>query len=338
VKKGTNLRERCNTIIEAKGGKIAEKARNILLKESIEGFGDPLKYVSMNWRDLLTPALVILSNEAVTTEGSLCKAVEETALAMTVLNLGVNLWDDIIDTTKHKGLVPTALAKYGEGITLMIGGLATAKSFLILNRMKVAREINSALSTEIWNYCKKLAEAEIANINLRKGSCIYPEEKLHVIEMQAVNLETVCRVGAILGEASKKEIKILGRYGHCLSMILELIKDVKVTLNFTLELPEKIISNAMPFTLSFAKFHSGDVENLLQSSLCGSKLQDVETLVKTVLETNALENTLSIIQNLAETARAEISRLQPSASRDSLDFFVGAQHAILLWLLQAGSS
>ena len=61
-----NIEERCDKILEDNGGKIADKARTILLEDpALKDLRPPLEFISKNWRDLLTPALMSLSCEAV---------------------------------------------------------------------------------------------------------------------------------------------------------------------------------------------------------------------------------------------------------------------------------
>jgi geranylgeranyl pyrophosphate synthase len=323
-----SLEERCYGILEEKGGKIADEAREILLKEkSLTGLRQPLRHISDNWRDPFAPSMVILSCEAV--GGKPDDATHQTALAMTLMNLSVNLWDDIVDRTMYKGFIQTALGKFGEGITLMIGGLASAKAFSVLGEMTVDEAKRQLITRLVWNYWRKLAQAETANLELRTRGGVRPEQKLKVIEMHAVNLRTLSKIGALLGNGSEDEMEHLGNYGKCLYTILELRKDFNVSVNLTLELAEKIRSRALPYALLWARNRCATIrKNLPILEKTTIQPIDIKRIVEAVFETRGLENTLGLIKASAQKAEQELSHLRDSTATRALIFLSNAQPEI----------
>lgn len=323
-----SLEERCYGILEEKGGEIADKARTILLEEeSLKGLHGPLWYVSENWRDPFAPSIVILSCEAV--GGKPDHTTHQVALAMTLMNLSFNLWDDIVDRTKYKRFIPTVFGKFGEGITLMIGGLASAKAFSVLGEMTVDEAKRKLITKLVWNYWEKLAQAETANLELRTRGDVKPEEKIKVIEMQAVNLETLSKIGALLGNGSEDEMKHLGKYGTYLYTILELRKDFNVSVNLTLELAEKIKTRALPYTLMWARDRCERIrKNLPILERTAIEPVDIKRIVEAVLETRALENTLRLLTALGQKAEGELLYLEDSTATKALRFLSKAQPKI----------
>jgi len=326
----TDLEQRCYQILEQKGGKIADEARTILLKEkSLKRLQQPLKYISEKWRDPFTPSLVILSCEAV--GGKPDDATQQSALAMTLTSLGFNLWDDIVDKTVHKFFIPTALGKFGEGITLMIGGLACAKAFSILSEMKVDETKRQTITKLVWNYwVKLLAKAEVKNLELRRRIDAEPQEKLKVIKTQSVNLETSMKIGAVLGNGSEDEIEHLGKYGIYLGTILELRKDFNASVNLTLELAEKIRNDALPYTLLWAKNRSEKIKEYLSNLTNTIKPIDIKKIVEALLETRALENTTNLLKMLTQKGETELLKLKSNEAAKTLKFFLAAQVKIFI--------
>ena len=324
-----SLEERCYEILEEKGGKIADKARTILLEEeSLMKLQCPLEYISENWRDPATPFLVIASCEAV--GGRPDDATCQAALAMTLMNLSFNLWDDLVDRTMYKGFVPTVLGKFGEGVTLMIGGLASGKGFSILSRMKVDQRKRQTIMDLVWNFCKKIAEAEATNFELRRRSDVKPQEKLKVIETEAASVETLSKIGAVLGNGSEDEIAHLGNYGKYLSTILDLRKDFNVSINLTLELAERIRSGALPYTLLWAKNRSRTISEYIPLLTDTIQPADVKKIVEAVLETRALENTVRLLKTLTKKAEVELFELKSAKATKTLKFFLRAQTKIFI--------
>jgi len=324
---GSSLEEKCHRILEEKGGKTADRARTILLEEKCSvKLQNPLRYLCENWRDPLAPSMVILSCEAV--GGKPDDATYEVALAMPLMNLGFTLWDEIADKSMYKFFIPTVLGKFGESITLILGGLASAKAFSILNVMKVDQTKRQTVTEVVWNYWKTLAEAETTNLELRKRGDVMPEEKFKVREMHAVGLETSMKIGAILGDGSEDEIKHLGNYGKCLGTILEIRNDFDVSLNLTLELAEKIRSGALPYTLLWAKNHSEKLREYLSHLTDTITPDDIKNIVEAVLETKVLEDTIRLLKTLTQMAEVELLKIERNMATSKLVFFLRAQAKI----------
>ena len=59
-----------------------------------------------------------------------------------------------------------------------------------------------------------MAKAETANLQLRSQKNVPSRKKLWVMKTEAAgDVETCLKIGAILGNGSKEEVKHLGRYG-----------------------------------------------------------------------------------------------------------------------------
>src|SRR4030066_912804 len=224
--------ELCSKILEENGGLVADRARTILLEDPVlRGLRPPLEFIAQSWRDPLTPALVNLSCMAV--DGHKNKTYEA-ALAMSLITLSCNIWDDIVDETSFRLFKPTLREKFGETTALMIGGLASAKAFSMLDQLD-ERMINRHNIVElIWEFCAKIAKAETVNLRLRSQRNVTPRKRLWVIKAQAINLETCMKIGARIGCGSETQVEQLGKYGLYLSTILELWKDFHVSVNLTL--------------------------------------------------------------------------------------------------------
>jgi len=326
-----SVKERCDRILEENGGIVADRARTILLEDaSLKDLRLPLEFVSKNWRDPLTPSLMALSCQAV---GGRSDVTYEAALAMSLMNLSFYIWDDIIDKALFKRFRPTLFGKFGEGTALIIGGLATAKAFSILNQMDVD-EINRQTVTKLfWNLWAKMAKTETINLRLRRQGDFSPEKKLWVIKMEAVDLETCLRIGAVLGNGSEDEVKHLGRYGSYLSIALELWRDFHVSINLTLELAEKIRSGALPYSLRWARKRSEKIRKKLEGLANKNAIEpsDIKEIVEDTLETKALNHIMKSMRKFANKAGEELFQLKKRSKHTrTLKFFVEAQPQLFI--------
>jgi geranylgeranyl pyrophosphate synthase len=320
-----NIEERCRKILEDNGGVIADKSRTILLEDlALKDLRPPLEFISKNWRDPLTPAMMSLSCEAV---GGQPTETHKAALALSLMNLSFHIWDDIIDKAQLKLFKLTLYGKFGEGTTLIIGGLASAKAFSILSQMNMEKEKHQTIIKLLWDFLIKMARAETVNLRLRSRRNPSSKEKLWKIKTEAADLETCLRIGAIIGAGSRNEIYHLGRYGLCLGIILELWKDFHVSLNLTLELAEKIKSGATPFSLIWASERSERIRNQLDNLATKEIIEQfyIKQIVEDILETRVLSNTVKTMRRYAKKGKEELMKVKRNDATQTLQLFIEAQ-------------
>lgn len=319
----TRLKARCQKILEDNGGPVANEACKILLEDpALKSLQEPLTFISENWRDPLTPTLMKLSCEAV---GGQPETTHDVALSLSLMNLSFYLWDDMLDKAYYKTFKPTLFGKFGEGPTLVIGGLALAKAFSILNKLNLDMKKRQVVTELIWNLWAKMAAAEKLNLSALRQSA--SANKLWVIQTESIALKTCMKLGATLGDGSSEEISHLGEYGAHFAVILELWKDYLVSINLTLELADKLKDKRLPYSLLWAKEHSKTVQNKLKEleNLDTIPPSDIKELVEHVLATKTLENTLNHLRSATKKAGVCLLRLEANESTRTLKFLVDAQ-------------
>ena len=324
-----SLQERCRKILEDNGALIAENARTIFLQDSaLKDLFTPFEFISQNWRDPLTPAMMRLSCEAV---GGKPEVTYIPALAKSLINLSFRLWDDMIDKTTIKSFKPTFYGKFKEGTTLIIGGLVTAKAFSILSQANIEGKKRQTIHKLLWTFLTKMARAETINLRLRKQENPSSKDKFWKIKTEAADLETCMKIGAILGEGSQNEICHLGKYGLNLGIIMELWKDFHVSLNLTLELAEKIRSNALPYTLMWAKERSESIQGMLARSITKENEQVyIKQIVSGILEAKAMDHTFKSMKKLAEKGGEALRKMKKNDSTQMLQLFIEAQPQLFI--------
>jgi geranylgeranyl pyrophosphate synthase len=321
--------ESCRKILEDNGGFIADKARTILLEDpTLKDLRQPLEFISKNWRDL-TPSFMRLSCEAV---GGRSNETDDAAVASCLMNLSFYVWDDIIDNGRFRSFKPTLFGKFGVGIALIIGGLASAKAFSILNEMPMDKKRRHLIGKLIWGLWAKMAQGETATFRLPNKKTSSLNGKLWKIKTQAADLETCLKIGAIIGKGSKAEINHLGKYGLYLGIILELCKDFRVALNLTEELPERIKSGALPYSTLWASQRSQSLQEKL-SALAGkgvTKQEFIREIVQGTLATGALDHAAKTITIYTEKAKSELFYLKKSNATQTLESFVSFQPRLFM--------
>ena len=321
--------ECCRKILESNGGAIADKARKLLLEDpALKNLRPPLEFISKNWRDQ-TPALTSLSCESV---GGRKEETYDVSLAMCLMHLSFYIWDDMLDNTRCKLFKPTFFGKFGAETSLIVGGLASAKAFSILNELNLHREKRQTIFEEVWGLWTSMATAETRALTLQSEKRFYHMEKLWKINIEAKDTEASLRIGAIIGNGSRSEISHLGNYGLCLGIILKLWNDFRVSVNLTLELADKIRGKRLPYPLLWASEQSQTLRKKLdilasQDSIGQSQIKEI---VEELLATRAFNHTNNCIKKYTEKAEKELSYLAKNTYTRTLQSLIEAQSQLLI--------
>jgi geranylgeranyl pyrophosphate synthase len=330
----STAKEQMRKILETYGGKTANKTSNLLLQDPELNELKPMtEFISRNWRDPLRPAMMKLASESV---GGNPQETEQVAVAMSLINLSFYLWDDIIDKAPSRLFKPTLFGKFGEGSALIVGGLASAKAYTILNQIKLDQSKRERIGEMFWSMWAKIAMAETANLQAQKQGYSAKDKFLKIENEAAANLKTCLEIGAVIGNGTDNEIAHLGKYGQLVGVILELQNDVQVSLNLTLELSDKIRTGAYPYTMLRAIEQNSELQKILQetanSNTFGAK--EIEKIVKGMLTTKTLEEIGKNIRKLTQQALKELEETKKNRAAMALRAFVETQPQLFKEILQ----
>lgn len=324
MKQKNDYNRQCQKILQENGGIIADRASKILFEDPLlKDLHSPLEFISNNWREPLTPSMVSLACEAV---GGNSEDTYEPSLALCLMHLSFYVWDDMIDKANLKSFKPTLFGKYGEGPALIIGGLASAKAFSILNQMKNDVTKHQEINKLVWELWAKMAQAEAVNLKLRKQGNVSFNNKLSIIENEASDLATCMEIGAILGNGTKNEVKHLTNYGRFIGILLEFWNSFYVTTNLTVELAEKLKNGTYPLLLLWAMEQSEQLRRNLEKLKRDKSFDsfNIKEIVENVLDAGATEHAKENVLGYSNKAVAELEFFDNDAS-ETLRFFARAQ-------------
>jgi geranylgeranyl diphosphate synthase type II len=251
---------------------------------------------------------------------------------MSLMNLSFFIWDDVIDKAPCKRFKPTLFGEFGEGTALIIGGLASAKAFSILNQMDADKAKRQAVTKLFWDLATRMTHAETVSLRLRSWKNFSPRKKFWKIKTEAADLETCLRIGAVIGNGSENEVKHLGKYGLCLGIILELWKDFHVSVNLTLELAEKLRSGALPYSLLWARERSEKIQKKLDNLASKNTIEQayIKEIIEDALEIKTLDNTVKTIRRFTKKAREELTELKRNNATRTFQLFIEAQPSLFI--------
>jgi geranylgeranyl diphosphate synthase type I len=307
------ITEQVEKILEERGRKALEMARQTVLQEEIEckEVREALKYfITEYWHDVARPALLSLACEAAGGDPDITTPI---AISMTLISGAIDIHDDIIDQSKVKGSRPTVLGKFGKDIALLVGDALLLKGFTLLHEA-VEKGIPAEKVAVIINIIKnaffELGDAEALELQFRGRIDIAPEEYLRVVRKKAADVEAHTRISAILGGGSKEEIEALGEYGRLLGIIITL-RDDWIDMVDLEEIAHRIKMKCLPLPLLYA----------LQSPKTKSKLshilfketttkRDAKIILEATDEAGGLKRADQLMQEIARNAHSFVKNLK----------------------------
>jgi geranylgeranyl pyrophosphate synthase len=301
-------------ILEMYGGETANRSVEQLLEDpqltAMKHFTD---FVAKNWRDCFIPTLMNLGCQFV---GGKPRDTEEFAVSLSLMNLSFRIWDDVIDETTNRTLRSTFVGKFGRSNALIYGGTISAKAFTILSKANAEKVRKEEINELIWNYWATMAKAETRDLAARANT-YNASQKFSKIKEEAVNIRTALKIGAVLGNGSSNDIEELETYGNNLAVMLELLKDLKVSLNLTLELEEKLQSGQLSLLLFMAKEESREIQAKIQllEKNCSITPKDMHHLIRVVLNSKSWAHFIEYFKEANIKCQAVLMARESSAAK-----------------------
>lgn len=229
--------------------------------------------------------------------------------------------DDIIDNSKIRRGRDSIHARWGPNITVLLGDYLYIKA-LGLSLQSEHRQIIQILTS----ISARMVEGELTEYYLSGNLELAEKDYLDIINKKTASLFSAsCRIGGILGKASKKEENYLAEYGANLGMSFQIIDDL---LDFTgdektlgkpilCDLSEGRITLPLIYTLN----NDGRENKKRVIELLKQKNQDRESLeevLKIVKSNGALDYTHKKAEEFSHKSREIISQFPKSTQQEAL--------------------
>lgn len=308
-------------IFKERGSKALQIARREVLKEKITSkeAREALTYfMTEYWRDLARPTLLSLACEAVGGDPELTTPV---AVSMILISGGIDVHDDIIDRSKSKNRRSTVYGKFGKDIALLVGDALLFKGLTLLHE-NIPRKISSEKMTLIIDAIQKtffeLGDAEALELQLRRCIDVSPQEYLQIVQRKAADVEAHTRIGAILGDASEKEIQALSQFGRQLGMMI-ILRDDWIDLLDLQESRHRIMKECLPIPILYA-LKDPKIKPKLNSILQEARitLRTAKAIKELTLKARTTKQFTKLMHTLAKDAIAKLESLGPNTGELTL--------------------
>jgi len=298
-------------LLEERGRKSLEMARKAVLEEKIKckQVKEALHYfMTEYWQDLTRPTLISICCEAV---GGTHEITIPIGASMTLICGATDVHDDIIDKSKRKLFRPTIFGKFGKDIALLVGDALIFKGFTLLQ--KASKDVSAKKMTQICNVISnmffELGDAEALELKIQGKMDVKPQKCLSILKMKAAGIEACARIGAILGDASKKQLDIIGKYGRILGTIIILRDELADTADYE-EILHRIKNEPLPLPLLYA-LQNPEAKSKIVSLLSKKKKEqkDIEKIIEIMSQYGVISKFTKMYRDMSLDASSCIEHL-----------------------------
>lgn len=144
------------------------------------------------------------------------------AMALELIHMATLVHDDVVDDSKTRRGRPTVKAKWGNIVSVATG------DFLLARALELLAQINQPeVSRILAEVSVEMSRGEIqqikASFDVRQNLKQY---YYRINRKTALLIEASCKLGAIVSDASRRQVWALGRYGHSIGMAFQIVDDI----------------------------------------------------------------------------------------------------------------
>lgn len=284
-----------------KGQSALEIAKQTVKREKIpsEPIKDSLNYFIDSWNDVVHPALLALSCEAV---GGKAEKTTQIGVAYILLAGGADIHDDIIDESSVKYSKKSVLGKFGKDIAILTGDALLFRGLYVLHEAcenLPAKQKQLVLEVTMQAFFG-ISSAEAKESSLKTAGSIIAEDYLNMIKTKAAVAEATMRIGAIIGGGLPQEIGVLANFGKTFGTLLT-IRDEFIDIFEIHELKNRAEREWLPLPILYALKDPAKKEEILTLLKGGHITKKAVELTRDIVidsqETRQLKNEMrSMIQ------------------------------------------
>jgi geranylgeranyl diphosphate synthase type I len=272
----------------------------------------------------IRPALLLLACEMV--GGNALNALPAAA-SVELLHTFTLVHDDIMDHDLERRGKPTVHALWGEEMGIIVGDTiysAAFRALLDLKKKKIPDALILKAMEELIKANAELHEGQIFDMLYSKREDVTEEEYLRMVgKKTGALLEASLRMGAILGNASLKQVEALGRFGRDVGLAFQIHDDV---LGLTADEEElgkpvgsDICEGKKSLPLLYAIHNAGAADRGKLLAILGKREAcDIAESMRIIRETKSIDYARGKVETLTADAKKELDGFQPSLAKERL--------------------
>ncbi len=270
---------------------------------AVEGY---VSYVCNAGGKRLRPALALLSAGAT---GKISSSHVDLAVILELIHIATLVHDDIMDGAELRRDQPTANAKWGNAITVLLGDCLFAHALRLSTGFS-----NSDICRRIADAATEVCSGEIIQTQRRFDLKLSTADYYRIIEMKTAALfSAACELGAFISEASPPVISALKSFGTKLGVAYQIYDDI-LDLAGTEEETGKTLGTDIrkgKFTLPvLLMLQSGRELSTLRELLLNEDKADAAMLNGMLEQTGAIPAAISVANRILTEATQQLDNIQ----------------------------
>ena len=289
---------------------------------AVEGY---VSYVCGAGGKRLRPALALLSAGAT---GKIAASHVDLAVILELIHIATLVHDDIMDGAELRRDQPSANAKWGNAITVLLGDCLFAHALRLSTNFS-----NSDICRRIADAAAEVCSGEIVQTQRRVDLKLSTADYYRIIEMKTAALfSAACELGAFISEASPPVIGALKSFGTKLGVAYQIYDDI-LDLAGTEEETGKTLGTDLrkgKFTLPvLLMLQSGKDVATIRDLLLKEDKVDGELLVAMLGSAGALQAAKGVAFRLISEALSQLDTIQDNKYARGLRAIAAHLNALL---------
>ena len=295
--------------------RIRQQAR--AFDSAVEGY---VAYAIESNGKRLRPALALLAGGAT---GEIGPNHFELAVVVELIHAATLVHDDILDGAEKRRGQPTANAKWGNAISVLLGDCLFAHALKISTGFQ-----NGEVSRRIAHAAADVCSGEIIQTQRRFDLKLSVPDYYKIIEMKTAALFGVAtELGALLNEATPEVITALKTYGLRLGSAYQIYDDVVDLAGDEAKAGKTLGSDLRKGKLTLPILYllqqsDGPERQRISHQILEGDDNDVSRLVTQALAAGAVRNAVATGRKMLREAGAQLEVVPASKYRDSLNQLV----------------
>ncbi len=308
-------------LVENERKKVEKILGRALINRSPKSLYSPADYILQSPGKRLRPLLVLLSVKAV---GGKFEQAYNAAAAVEMLHNFTLVHDDIMDNAdKRRGRL-TIHKKYDLSTAILVGDalLAVAFEYLLKDCKCDSKEMIAAFNHSLLEVCE--GQSMDKDFELQKN-VIMSEYILMIEKKTAALAEMCCKIGALIGNGSEKEIKALSSYGKNIGLAFQIQDDLLDITGNEQEFGKAIGGDLMEGKKTFLFIKALEKADRKSKTLLakviknkGIKQEEVELYKNLYLKLGVVEDAQSEIINYTDKALSGLKYIKNAESKELL--------------------
>lgn len=287
------------------------------LKSEVELIDQIGHYIVNAGGKRIRPLLTLLSAKACGYAG---KDHIKLATVIEFIHTATLLHDDVIDKSEMRRGRLTANAKWGNQAAVLVGDFLYSRSFQLMVELE-----SMDIMQEMAQTTNLIAQGEVLQLVNLQNTHLDRQQSMDVIRYKTAQLFAAsCRSAALLVNAGEEVCTALYTYGMNLGIAYQLVDD---TLDYIADetITGKSIGDdlaegkaTIPLIIAIERSDDND-KTTLQKAVNEKNTQDIETIIKIIKKTGAIEASLELGKTYIEKAKTALTPLPDGDCRQSLE-------------------